>query len=94
MKNFAVVILGSELATTDTPFSSAKVTLIFKLSIDKVSIPLLMTMRASKAWRSRVSSCWILILTMLQTVAAEAIAGASRHNNAAIEVAPADHSER
>ena len=67
-KKRAEVSCGSVVARIVFPCSSRKVTSTETLSIGIRSSPLLILMCASNACLSRVSSCWISIFTLAQTV--------------------------
>jgi hypothetical protein len=68
MKNLAVRLFGSSLTATGTPASSVTLTTTPTSVSAAPSSVLEIFISASKAWRSRVSSCLISILTRAQTV--------------------------
>ncbi|WP_211289233.1 hypothetical protein [Xanthomonas hyacinthi] len=67
MKNCAVRSLGSVVTVAGVPFSSVTRTCTSTCVSAVAGSELVMRISASKAWRSRVSSCLISILTRAHT---------------------------
>jgi len=92
MKKAASALSGSDEASTGSSFSSVKATSISTSSMASASRPLLMTIRASNAWRSKVTSCAISMTTRAQRVSTAAT-GSPKVQSPSSRASDADLSE-